>query len=111
MYITEYHPIMYKNKWTFPVNVNKSILVTSNVIDYMYDFVLDEGHTVDINKVTVLTLGHGYTFNEIVSHDYFGDKIIQDLIEHPDWINGTIILDDYKFLRNDNMTVKKLSFL
>ena len=111
MYITEYHPIMYKNKWTFPVNVNKSILVTSNVIDYMYDFVLDEGHTVDINKVTVLTLGHGYTFNDVVSHDYFGDKIIQDLIEHPGWVNGTILLNDYKFVRNDNMTVNKLLFL
>lgn len=110
MYITEYHPIMYKNKWTFPVNVNKSILVTSNVVDYMYDFVLDEGHTVDINKVTVLTLGHGYTFNKIVSHDYFGDKIIQDLMEHPDWENGNIVLTDYKFVRNDNMTVKKLLY-
>ncbi len=110
MYITEYHPIMYNDKWTFPVNVNKSILVTSKQVDYMYDFVLDDGHTVEINKTTVLTLGHGYTFNEVVSHDYFGDKIIQDLIEHPGWNNGTIILDDYKFIRNDNMTVCKLLF-
>ncbi len=110
MYITEYHPIMYNDEWTFPVDVNKSVMVTSKQVDYMYDFVLDNGHTVDINKVTVLTLGHGYTFNDIVSHDYFGDKIIQDLVEHPNWINGTIILDDYKFLRNDNMTVSKLLF-
>ena len=41
---------------------------------------------------------------------YFGDKIIQDLMEHPDWENGNIVLTDYKFVRNDNMTVKKLLY-
>lgn len=79
-------------------------------IDYVYDFVLDSGHIVEINNTYVITLGHKFDFNRVVSHEYFGDKIIDDLKTHKDWESGYICLDNYSFERDDNMRVYKLTF-
>jgi hypothetical protein len=107
MKITPYHPIYINNEWMFPNDHNTSSFYN---INYMYDFVLDSGHIVRINNIDVITLGHKYNFNEKVTHDYFGDKIIDDLRKHESWDTGYIVLDNYEFIRNDNMRVNKLIF-
>jgi hypothetical protein len=107
MKITPFHPININNQWRFPINV---VNPQKEYIDYVYDFVLDSGHVVEINNIHVITLGHKFDFNRVVSHEYFGDKIINDLKTHKDWDAGLIILDNYQFIRDDNMRVYKLTF-
>jgi hypothetical protein len=107
MKITPYHPVEICESWEFPLNINKPELT---YVDYMYDFVLEDYHIVEINNINVITLGHKFTFNDIVKHDYFGDKIINDLETHPDWTSGYIMLDKYEFIRGDDMKINKLKF-
>jgi Mg-chelatase subunit ChlD len=107
MLITPYHPININNEWKFPYYLTEPIL---NEIDYVYDFVLESGHIIEINEINVVTLGHGFNFNSIVSHEYFGDKIIDDLMTHPGWSNGYIELNNYKFIRGYDMRINKLRF-
>ena len=107
MKITPFHPINIKNKWFFPYEQN---IPQECNIDYIYDFILDSGHIVRINNIDVITLGHGFTFNDIVYHEYFGDKIIDDLRKHKSWEIGYIILDNYEFIRGDNMRITNLKF-
>jgi len=107
MYVTPYHPVNFNGKWVFPVDLQTP---ESIYIDYMYDFVLDNGHTVNINRIDVITLGHGYTFNKVVSHKYFGNLIVNDLMKHSKWETGLIQLDDYIFIRDEDSSVVKLVF-
>jgi len=102
MLITPFHPIFYNNKWTFPNDTNKAEM---KYIDYMYDFVLDSHHIVNINDIDVITLGHNFDFNDVVKHEYFGNKIIDDLMEHEGWDNGYIILEKYQFIRGNDMKI------
>ena len=107
MKITPFHPINIKNKWLYPYEQN---MPEYYQIDYMYDFILESNHIIKINDIDVITLGHGFIFNDIVFHEYFGDKIIDDLQKHESWNNGYIVLDDYEFIRNNNMQVIKLKY-
>jgi Mg-chelatase subunit ChlD len=107
MRITPYHPIFINDEWKFPIDISEPYI---NEIDYVYDFVLDSGHIIEINGIDVITLAHGFDFNEIVRHEYFGDKIIDDLMTHPDWIIGYIQLDNYSFVRDDDMRIVGLKY-
>ena len=107
MLITPYHPMYVEKEWIFPHHLCEPSLYE---IDYMYDFVLDSGHIIEINNNKVITLGHGFKFNDIVQHEYFGDKIIDDLMNHPDWECGYIQLDEYTFVRGNAMCINKLLF-
>jgi Mg-chelatase subunit ChlD len=107
MKITPYHPVQICKYWEFPKNINNPEMT---YIDYMYDFILDDYHIVEINDINVITLGHKFNFNDIVKHDYFGDNIISDLETHNDWDSGYIILEDYEFVRGDDMKINKLRF-
>ena len=46
----------------------------------IYNFVLDQGHTVLVNGVECVTLGHKFR-DDIVRHSYYGtDRVIHDLV-------------------------------
>ena len=113
--ITPYHPIFYGNnehKWVFPIESNKFLKDIIIEDSYVYNFVLDSNHIVDLDEnIYAATLNHGMS-GDVIEHEYFGtDKIIEDLKKHPGWINGYIQLDDYKFLRNqDNNRISGLVF-
>ena len=48
---------------------------------------------------------------ETINFDYTTrTKIINDLEKHNDWMNGYIILEDYEFVRDDDMKINKLKF-
>ena len=100
-------------RYSYDGGMNKIIHRTLKVnaeFDYVYDFVLDSGHVVEINNIQVITLGHKFNFNRVVSHEYFGDKIIDDLKNHKDFNSGMIVLDNYQFVRDSNMRVIKLKY-
>ena len=107
MKITPFHPIMKNDEWVFPNDVQESEITYMN---YVYDFVLDSGHCVEINNTNVITLGHGFTSNDVVKHEYFGDKIIDDLIEHKGWADGFIDIEKFEFERDEDMRIVKMIF-
>lgn len=107
MKITPFHPIYINDDWVFPYDI---YMPNNTYIDYVYDFVLDSGHCVEINGNNVITLGHGFNFNNIVHHEYFGDKIIDDLMKHSGWDDGYIQLDKYEFVRDKDMRIVKMNF-
>ncbi len=102
--ITPFHPIYIENKeWEFPNNMD--VFEKEHYDGYVYDFVLDKNHIVRLNHFFAVTLGHNFK-EDVVSHDYFGDKIMTDLINHKDWESGLIQLDNWKFIRNkENMVI------
>ena len=45
----------------------------------VYNFALDQGHTVIVNDIECVTLGHGFK-DDIVRHSYYGtQRVIEDL--------------------------------
>lgn len=111
--ITEYHPVQnpytIENEWVFPADIGE----TSNIrCEYMYNFVLDKNHIVNINKVGCVTLGHGFTDNAVITHDYYGtDNVINDLKKIRDsndndvYEEGLITLKSNCVIRDENNIV------
>ncbi len=98
--ITPYHPVYINNKWYFPIQMNNNPIKQNH--EYVYDFVLDNGHIVYVdNKIGCVTLGH--TFKEdIVKHHYFGSElVIQDLMKIEGYEDGEVIVNNTKFIRNE----------
>ena len=47
--------------------------------DAVFNFALDQGHTVLVNNIECVTLGHGFQ-DDIVRHSYYGsERVIEDL--------------------------------
>ena len=45
----------------------------------VYNFALDQGHTVLVNDIECVTLGHGFK-EDVVRHAYYGSqRVIEDL--------------------------------
>lgn len=91
MLITPWHPIRINKEWVFPINITCSM---DYELDYIYNIVLDSGHICRINYTEVVTLGHNFTDNNVVQHDYYGsDKVIQDLMTMDGWDVGLVIME------------------
>lgn len=107
LFITPYHPIYIDGVWEFPINLKFPIDFETN---YVYDFVLDHGHTVFIDDIECVTLGHSFKQDK-VQHHYFGsNKVIQDLSEHPDYKSGQVVISNSNFIRNKDGLVDKIIF-
>jgi hypothetical protein len=63
--ITNYHPVFYQGKWNFPCDVFEPEKL---FVDRYYNFVLEEDHSMMVDGVYCITLGHGMKDNEVVSH-------------------------------------------
>ncbi len=107
--ITPYHPVFFNTQkvpeWIFPNDSNKFNNESFKDV-YVYDFILDNHHIVELGGgVFAATLNHGFN-GEVIGHDYFGtQKIINDLKKHSGWESGFIQLDNYTFIR-DTITSK-----
>jgi hypothetical protein len=102
--ITNYHPIYtdsQPDQWIFPVDYTTATYGSERG-QYMYDFVLDQGHTVSMQGgFNIACLGHGITSSPVIAHEYFGtNRIIDDLKDHDDWSTGYITMDNWCFKRN-----------
>ncbi len=68
---------MNGTKWVFPCSLVSS--PTNIACEAVYSFALDQGHTVSVNDIDCVTLGHEFK-EDIVRHAYYGSKrIIEDL--------------------------------
>jgi Mg-chelatase subunit ChlD len=97
--ITPYHPVRVNNRWQFPCNLGK-LEECRDDLDVVYNLVLDQSHTVFINGVECVTLGHDFV-GDVVAHPYFGStKVIEDLMNVDGWEEGRVNLDGYTYIRN-----------
>ena len=97
--VTPWHPIVYCNEWMHPNSLGNT---TRNIpCDAVYNVVLSNGHTLNVNGYWAITLGHEYKLG-ILAHNYFGSKkIIQDLMNKPGWNDGCAVIYDNQFVRNN----------
>lgn len=73
--------------------------------DEVYNFALDQGHTMLVNNTECVTLGHGFT-EDVVRHAYYGsERIIEDLRQLDREQNncGVVELDEQALLRHGQM--------
>lgn len=108
--ITPWHPIQWnKGVWEFPANIKKSEIFTD--VDAVYSLVLDKGHIAMINDTPFITLGHNFTDNDVIKHDYFGtDRVIDNLKQMPGWDSGLIILHSGCMRADDKGIVNQLVY-
>ena len=98
--ITPWHPMIIKDddQWAFPVELRDS---TKIYVDNYYNLALETGHIVELNTHQVVTLGHGFTSNDVIKHSYFGTKaVIEDLKKHPDWESGYLVMNPDNIVRS-----------
>jgi Mg-chelatase subunit ChlD len=99
--ITPWHPIKMSDnsEWVFPNDVGTKCKI---YVDGLYNVVLETGHIIELNGYKVATLGHGFTDNNVIKHPYFGTNlVVQDLMKHPDWESGFLIMDSKNIVRNE----------
>ena len=96
--LTPWHPIKIEGAWKFPSKLKRGKMEYCDVI---YNLVLDNNHSVFINGLEVVTLGHGLKDNLIVEHEYFGtEKVVNDLKKFKGWDNGKIFIDQWRVKRD-----------
>jgi Mg-chelatase subunit ChlD len=90
---TSWHPIMLNGQWMFPADVGRVQQIHTPTT--VYNFVLDQGHTLIVNGITACTLAHDFT-GPVIGHSYFGKRepgvhhVLDDLEAHPGWPTGLI---------------------
>ena len=74
--ITPNHPVWQEGRWVKPHTLAQPALYSCEEV---FNFVLDKEHSVTINGVKCVTLGHGLQ-GENIEHAYFGtQRIVEDL--------------------------------
>ena len=98
--LTPYHPVRVAGgEWAFPIDLPEAVPKLAKT-EYVYDFVLSAGHTVYVNGVACVTLGHGFT-EKVVAHPYFGTQdVVDDLAALPGWTSGEVTIDPACFVRD-----------
>jgi hypothetical protein len=98
--ITPWHPVRLHSKWIFPCEVSGARVINERPCTAYYSFVLDCNHSVFINDVECVTLGHGFS-DEVVRHAYFGTSaVLVDLAAMDGWAVGLIHLREGCCLRD-----------
>ena len=75
---------------------------TEIACEEVYNFALDQGHTVLVNNVECVTLGHSFR-DDIVRHSYYGSqRVIEDLrrLDREQNNNGIVEITEDTFVRN-----------
>ena len=92
LFITPYHPVRVEGVWTFPKDINSPVVRSCPAV---YSFCLDSRHSMIINGVQCVTLGHNFTDNEVIRHEYFGSqRVIDDLKKfRKGWAAGLITMN------------------
>jgi Mg-chelatase subunit ChlD len=90
--VTPWHPI-WRNKWMFPYELSQ---VVDLECDFVYNLVLDTKHTVMVNNVCCVTLGHGLV-DPVCAHEYFGtQRVVEDLKSFHGYHSGLVYVSSTK---------------
>lgn len=97
--ITPKHPVKFNGKWCKPKELGE---IKVRFCQFVYNFVLDRGHCIEINDICCVTLGHNFE-GEKVQHPYFGsNQVIEDLKRFEMFNQGTVQLKMDQFVRNEH---------
>ena len=99
------HPVIYNGKWTNPVNIKSPKFA---YIDYWYNLILKNGHSVKINGIEAITLGHNQK-DKISFHPYFGtNKVVYALKKYKGFESGKILIEkNLNIERDENGRIYK----
>jgi hypothetical protein len=87
--VTPYHPVKVNGEWKFPTDVAD---VEMKECEAVFNLVLDKNHSININGVEAVTLGHDFK-GPVVGHEYFGSqKVINDLKNTEGWKDGIVFV-------------------
>jgi len=106
--ITPWHPIDIdgNDSWSFPANCSTAVRKPAS--EPVFTFVLDSVHSVAVNGVRCVTLGHGITSgSDARAHPYFGSNAyITDLQKHfsEGYASGHVILPEKCQFAHDQNT-------
>ncbi len=98
--ITAWHPIRHNQQWIMPCSLVSA--PTEISCEEVYNFALDQGHTVLVNDVECVTLGHGFK-DDVVRHSYYGtQRVIEDLrrLDNEQNNSGIIEITEGVLIRN-----------
>ena len=110
--ISPWHPVqeaISKNPavWEFPITVSDAVTEDIEISEY-YNFVLDSGHVLHVDRWAVCTLGHGFE-GPVIGHPYLGTQaVVEDLKRHPAWNSGLIQLYPLGIQRDETGKIKKI---
>ena len=94
--VTPKHPVKINGEWFKPEELGEVRLRKCSAV---YNFVLNDGHSIEVNNIICTTLGHGFK-GQKVEHPYFGtNQIIQDLKRSPNFSKGFVQLKMNQFVR------------
>jgi hypothetical protein len=72
-WITPFHPVHLQSEgWCFPCHVGK---VAMRSVGSVYNFVLDQGHVLEVNGVAGITLAHG-SCDHVIAHPFWGTTAV-----------------------------------
>lgn len=106
--ITEWHPIQYLGKWTFPIHIKNYeekiggetvTLPRTHECNAVYSFVLVSGHVAIINGIKVICLGHDGN-ESTIKHEYLGTKKVVKDLDKKENINGVITITKNNIIRD-----------
>lgn len=104
-WITPYHPCRENANglWRFPCEL--ASITVATLCPAVYSFVLDAHHTLDINGVECIALGHGFTAAK-AAHPYLGtDAVLRDLQALPGYATGLLVFQSKSMRRANNLVV------
>jgi hypothetical protein len=91
------------DKWCRPCDLSNDLFIEE--CEYVYNFILKQGHIININGINCVTLGHNFIDTECIVHDYFGtSKIINDIKKCDIYNYGHVVFDINPFLRDTGGT-------
>ena len=117
--ITGYHPIYFKNKWVFPIDLLSDKTVSASVINsqndslqmYVCNVVLDKEHTIDVEGVKCITLAHGIN-DGILEHPYYGtNAVLEELSMFKGWEEGNIKIKKYSCNKDENGLIRSIKVI
>uniref|UniRef100_UPI002FE4FABC von willebrand factor type A (VWA) domain was originally protein n=1 Tax=Tetrahymena thermophila (strain SB210) TaxID=312017 RepID=UPI002FE4FABC len=89
LWITPKHPIRVNGEWKYPKELGQTVVKTS---DYIYQFVLKTGHTMNIGGYECICLGHNFQ-ERVAYHPYLGSQaVVEDLKQMKGWKEGKVII-------------------
>jgi hypothetical protein len=106
--ITKWHPVktssVFGGQPTFPNDVveftkkSKTNYFTTENPDYVYNLVMEDGDYpwMTVNGFECVALGHKEKVNTVLAHDYYAEKVIDDLKLMPGWDEGFVTVSNKK---------------